>query len=116
VIERIIRGHNNGGIFAEFIPIPHDIPNRGEWAKENWGTESDVETHELCNDELETDSPNEIRIRFDTAWSPPLRFYDHLVDIGCEVEAIYRDDSMELYGDYHNKTHRRAMMIVTNVR
>jgi hypothetical protein len=35
---------------------------------------------------------------FDTAWSPPLAFYEHLKELGYTVEAMYNESGMGFAG------------------
>lgn len=41
---------------------------------------------------------------FDTAWSPPIEFYDHIVARGFDVEAYYHEPGMAFAGAYHTES------------
>ena len=71
------------------------------WRLQNWGTKWDIG----CNDGygLEpTRVDNELSITFDSAWSPPLGFYERLVVLGFDVQASYFEPGMSFAGIWHN--------------
>ena len=44
----------------------------------------------------------QVNISPNTAWSPPVDFYNHLVDLGYNVHASYFEPGMGFCGIYHN--------------
>lgn len=96
------------GLFEEFVPFPKkDDGSKGEWdyhwAVNNWGTKWDVQTNDGGGDAtVVEDRPKKIAINFDTAWCPPIEFYDKMVDLGFNVVAIYAGDDSEFCGRYEN--------------
>ena len=71
------------------------------WRLQNWGTKWDIG----CKDGygLEpTRVDNELSITFDSAWSPPLGFYERLVVLGFDVQASYFEPGMSFAGTWHN--------------
>jgi hypothetical protein len=66
-----------------------------DWSCTNWGTkwDADVFDWERMDDDM-------IRIYFNTAWSPPIALYDHLVEEGYEIEAFYHECGMCYAGMY----------------
>lgn len=82
---------------AEFVPLGQ----RGshEWnydlAVENWGSKWDVSQTEVI-DQFE----NSISVAFESAWSPPIAFYDRMVEMGFEVNASYFEPGMGYVGKY----------------
>jgi hypothetical protein len=71
------------------------------WRLQNWGTKWDIG----CKDGygLEpTRVDNELSITFDSAWSPPLGFYERLVVLGFDVQASYFEPGMSFAGIWHN--------------
>jgi hypothetical protein len=71
------------------------------WRLQNWGTKWDIG----CKDGygLEpTRVDNELSITFDSAWSPPLGFYERLVVLGFGVQASYFEPGMSFAGIWHN--------------
>lgn len=76
------------------------------WSIDNWGTkwdfgsdskevEVDVVHEAIGNDLLPT-----IDIRFDTAWSPPLKAYQKLESLGFHIHAMYDEESTAFCGEY----------------
>jgi len=80
-------------LFNSLVPNPS-----GEWdynwSVENWGTKWDASVYSY---EMED---GRLTINFDTAWGPPIVFYDKLGELGFEVEALYREEGMAFAGKY----------------
>ncbi len=104
IIERIIRGFNNGALFGEFIPMPQDATDPDAWRMGHWGMMSDVGKGDSKANTLTILSPNEIRIELYTGWFLPIEFFDHLADIGCHVEASFEETTVGSILFYDNKT------------
>ena len=71
------------------------------WRLKNWGTKWDIG----CKDGygLEpTRVDDELSVTFDSAWSPPLGFYERLVVLGFDVQASYFEPGMSFAGIWHN--------------
>ena len=71
------------------------------WRLQNWGTKWDIG----CKDGygLEpTRVDNELSVTFDSAWSPPLGFYERLVVLGFDVQASYFERGMGFAGTWDN--------------
>ena len=134
MIERAINAINSDRFFSEFAPCPQalsettsgfygegtpeqielqrkqkeNIINHGysdwySWSNANWGTKWEAcEAHEVKH------SDNFIFVSFDTAWSPPIPFYEKLQDLGFIVKGYYYEGGMGYCGvwddgddDYH---------------
>lgn len=90
----------NGGLFASFLPQPKDVKNWYDWRLENWGTKWDVNA-------LDPDISHEgrrLQVQFETAWGPPIHFYEHLAELGFKVRAYYREEGMGFHGMFNEKT------------
>ena len=76
----------------------HGADNWYDWCINNWGTKWDAA--ESCIDDIAIDWLNpkssSIQISFETAWSPPISFYDELLD---KMTAKGKDFS--IYATYH---------------
>lgn len=104
-----------GDFFKAILPVPPELleqssPNRHnpaemlekygaadwyDWAVNNWGTKWD------CADpDVQHVSEDEIIVRFDTAWAPPLGIYAALEQRGNFVEAMYHEPGMGFVGKY----------------
>ena len=70
-------------------------PTWYEYAHANWGTKWDASVYDY-----HTDVDGQLYISFDTAWGPPIVFYDKLGEMGYEVEAFYREEGMAFAGKY----------------
>ena len=66
-----------------------------DWSVENWGTKWDASIIDW-----ERSDDKEVRIYFDSAWSPPTVLYEFLVEEGWEVEALYHESGMGYAGMY----------------
>jgi hypothetical protein len=74
-----------------------------DWQIEHWGTKWDVgrEQHETRIN-LPANATN-LTLRFDSAWAPPIAFYDHLrFKCGFLVEAVFCEPGMNFCGIYDN--------------
>ena len=114
MIERAAKALQEGTFLQEFIPCPAELTeavangqtNEAMVAKHgysswydfninNWGTKWDVES-----DNVEIADPNTLTAGFDSAWSPPTRAYEQLMDLGFEVEAFYYEPGMQFVGKW----------------
>ena len=115
MIERAANAMKAGKFFSEFAPCPQDLidtesgfhgkdtPEQAElerkqkenisrhgfsdwysWSNANWGTK-----WEACEPFLSGHDKNFMSASFDTAWSPPLAFYEKLKDLGFTVKGYY---------------------------
>jgi hypothetical protein len=90
--------NDNGGSMA--CPFQHLRPNptgewQYDWSVENWGTK-----WEASIIDWDHSGDNEIRLYYETAWSPPIALYEYLVEEGWEVEAIYHECGMCYIGQF----------------
>ena len=60
-----------------------------------WGTKWDIGHVQIGNVEK-----NSISFSFDTAWSPPTNFYDKMVDLGFDIEAMFYEGGCCFCGRY----------------
>ena len=125
-IKRLVEAYNRDGLFAEFHPCPQELldtvagshgdadkqaelekqekanierhghANWYDWCVANWGTKWDVNTN---GDTAEVeDGELAVEIWFDTAWSPPIGFYQHMESLGFKVDAFYYEPGMGVCG------------------
>jgi hypothetical protein len=81
-------------LFQEFVPCNVDEYIAYSWRVENWGTKWDVGGEAGDFDMVD----NQLIVRFDTAWAPPLGFYEKLTELGFDVNAYYYEPGMEFCG------------------
>ena len=91
--------------FNEFVPFPEDIgDNWREWNDDHWGTKWEPNFVPYL-EEMEIENEGDIDIlnlNFNTAWSPPIEFYEAMTELGFEVSATYREDEGEFAGGFEN--------------
>lgn len=123
VIEKIAAAANTG-LFQAFCACPEELynqefagmpadainilkeENRREygaadwyaWCIKHWGTKWDVNQDEV---DIEYVDSGSIKMMFQTAWSPPIGFYEHIHNtLGVDVEATYFEPGMMFCGSY----------------
>lgn len=119
LIKRIAE-EGEKGLFNLFVPMPEQLRNTEkstatpdevyqknieqfgyaswyEWAHDNWGTKWDA-----CDVNITEQSENSIDLCFDTAWSPPIPFFEAMYEQGFEVEAYYSEPGMCFCGTYQD--------------
>jgi hypothetical protein len=114
MIERAAKALQEGKFLQEFIPCPEELldavanfeTNDAMVAKHgysswydfniaNWGTKWDVNS-----DNVEIVDANTVTAGFDSAWAPPIRAYEQLLEQGFEVEAFYYEPGMQFVGKW----------------
>ena len=94
--KRDENGRPQAQLFEHFRPNPS-----GEWdyswSIENWGTkwEAGIIDWERLDEES-------MVIYFETAWAPPIAFYNFLLEDDWNVEAFYHESGMCFAGIYDN--------------
>jgi hypothetical protein len=119
----IIRAHvalTEGKFFSEFVPVPKQLVETvassqtdealtkaniekfgyASWydfCVNEWGTKWDTECHSV---DIYEEHPDTLEAVFDTAWAPPVPFYEKLERMGFQVEAKYYEPGMGFTGMY----------------
>lgn len=84
-------------LFNQLFPRPADQEeNWYDWNVSNWGTKWDTKPYDI---EWDNDS---VSFRLETAWGPPVGFYDHLTSLGYNVRAYYLEEGMAFTGAYED--------------
>ena len=99
MIERAARAFDAGALLNEFHPMPKELLEGDGWygwAVSNWGTKWDVggDGRDPIKD------PNVLELSFESAWSPPIEAYNHMVEMGFEIEAHYYEPGIAFFGTY----------------
>tara|TARA_B100001057_G_scaffold478355_1_gene548680 strand:+ start:410 stop:1057 length:648 start_codon:yes stop_codon:yes gene_type:complete len=91
--------------------MKHGADNWYDWNVNNWGTKWDAS--EICIDDISIDfkdpSSSSIQVSFQTAWSPPTRFYDALLEKMNEkrnhfsINATYYEPGVNFMGVWSNE-------------
>lgn len=71
-----------------------------DWQISNWGTKWDP--HVYTEYQQISDDGSDYVCWFDSAWSPPIGFYNKLVEDGYEVEATYNEGGCDYIGFYRD--------------
>ena len=129
MIQRAYDALERGEFLQEFVPVPQELKDTvsgfigdpveqakleaktkanqekygaGNWydfCVNEWGTKWD------CGEQGASDIHPEGRMlhtSFDTAWAPPVRAYEKLVDLGFGVEAMYYEPGMGYCGSWQD--------------
>ena len=122
MVNRVQAAVAQGNLLAEFVPIPEALQivagsvsvaeeaahraqedaNREQYGYTNWydfcngewGTKWDVEAEVL----MATDTT--VDLAFDSAWGPPVAWYEKMMDLGFTVDAYYYESGMGFCGHW----------------
>lgn len=128
MIERVRSAFSRGELLNEFVPVPEDLKNtvagslgNGEEQKaleeqternrqlhgysnwydfcvNEWGTKWDVGGGDC---DFGSPSDTHITLNFDSAWAPPIRVFERMVnEHGFNVQAYYYEPGMGFCGHY----------------
>ena len=94
IVNELKKG-DDAELFNSLVPNPAG-EWQYDWSVSNWGTKWDasVYSYELVDDVL--------TINFDTAWAPPITFYEKIGELGFMVDAFYREEGMAFCGRYYD--------------
>lgn len=106
-LQEFVDAYNSGETCQHYIPHPPEImksmedPKNNDWYSwrcNNWGTKWDFGLEEYGEPaKVENDA---VCISFNTAWSPPIEFFDKLYSLGYNVHASYWEPGMGYCGLY----------------
>ena len=111
-VQEFADAYNSGETCQRFIPRPESVNNKDAFAEDgwytwnvnHWGTKWDFGKDKLDDPLVVQDGL--ASISFDTAWSPPIQFYDRLVELGYNVvlwpQTIVEKDINEMVMAGHN--------------
>jgi hypothetical protein len=113
MLTKVIDAANKNELFQQFVPMPEELRNTTspstlnselvikygydnwyDWAIANWGTKWEVV------DPIVEGNGDSVTLTFDTAWSPPMAFYEALNKQGFIVDALYSEEGMGFAGHY----------------
>lgn len=116
-VDRFESAYMRSDLCETFLPEPKDdegnpivgadydengkfkMPDWYEWRIANWGTKWDF-GYDTDRGLQPTRVDNEVCVRFDTAWSPPLGLYERLKLLGYTVKAYYFEPGMCFAGEW----------------
>lgn len=91
-LNDVVTAFQEGNLFEHFVPVPES-----DDCSDYWGTKWDVRGGEIIDQ-----SEDGITLIFDTAWSPPIYFYDAMCQQDFNVEATYFEPGMCFVGQYED--------------
>lgn len=126
MIERVVKGFNEGALLNEFIPVPEDLQitagwlgdtdaqkelelkeqaniekygykNWYDWCVNNWGTKWDVGAD---GQPAIVNDDRTVSLNFDSAWAPPIGAYEKLMELGFKIVAYYYEPGMAFAGKW----------------
>ena len=148
MIERAQKAFAEGKLLEEFCPVPaslhivagrlgdgdeqkkleedtaenirvHGYGNWYDYCVNEWGTKWDVGGD---GDQATVESPNSIKMNFDSAWAPPVAAMEKFMDLGFKVKLVYWESGMGFCGlfdengdDYFDYTDMSADEVEANI-
>ena len=130
MISRAVKSAQKDVLFNEFVPVPQALVDTTEgsygdaleqarlnalregnrktygysswydFAISEWGCKWDISNGGDDYKIKKVDNGYSVTLYFDTAWSPPINFYDKLVELEFDVEAIYYEPGVGFCGQY----------------
>jgi hypothetical protein len=127
MILKAIKGFRKNNLMTEFCPCPKELTDTMTgsysegyhqellkfkqelnikyfgyqdwyaWNNANWGTKWDVGGH---REDINWIDAHNVRFSFDSAWCPPIAFYEKLEQLGFTVSAYYFEGGMAFCGMY----------------
>jgi Ferredoxin-like domain in Api92-like protein len=127
-LDRVVKAYKAERLMSEFLPCPpallaeteigedynervaakeaanlaeHSHKDWYSWCMENWGTKWDISASEWDDADRVND---QVTLSFETAWQPPVAFYEHLTTLGYDVTVFYLEEGQGFVGKYTNDT------------
>ena len=126
-ILELVGAYERGGVIEHYLPPPRDPDDPMKllgqdqplgkeendktswyyWRIKNWGTKWDFGKTEYTADEecfysTGTEGYGYVHLRFETAWSPPIGWYEALDALDMTVEAYYFEPGGAFCGQWSN--------------
>jgi hypothetical protein len=73
-----------------------------DWCISEWGTKWDIGRDSDYGDEAEIENGECLKIFFDSAWSPPIKAYEKLEELGFTITASYYEPGCDFCGEWEN--------------
>ncbi len=102
-IDRAITAFSEGKLCQEFHPMQAELLEDESWYNwrvENWGTKWDVGGETAGH--VERLDNNSVYFAFESAWAPPIQFYEFLEELGFAVNAMYYEPGMNFAGRFYD--------------
>lgn len=98
MLERVRTAFQRERLFQEFVPLAEGLEGAEYCAAgtEQWGTKWDANCYDI------DDRDGGVFLIFDTAWTPPIQFYEKLVEMGFSVTGYYFEPGCGFCGRFTN--------------
>ena len=106
-ILELAGAYERGAVIQNYLPVPEDVEDKRLYCVNNWGTKWDFgktqyTPDEECDWQVDEEGYGLVHLRFETAWSPPLGWYEALNKLDMTVEAYYFEPGMAFCGQWSN--------------
>ncbi len=132
MISRAVKSAQKDALLHEFVPVPQALTDTTEgsygdaleqarltaqregniktygyaswydFAIGEWGCKWDISNGGDGYKIKKVDNGYSVTLSFDTAWSPPINFYDKLVELEFTVDAMYYEPGVNFCGQYYD--------------
>ena len=132
MISRAVKSAQKDALLNEFVPVPQALSDTTEgsfgdkleqarltaqregniktygyaswydFAIGEWGCKWDISNGGDGYKIKKVDNGYSVTLSFDTAWSPPINFYDKLVELEFTVDAMYYEPGVNFCGQYYD--------------
>jgi len=106
-ILELAGAYERGAVIQNYLPVPEEVEDKRLYCVNNWGTKWDFgktqyTPDEECDWQVDEEGYGLVHLRFETAWSPPLGWYEALDKLDMTVEAYYFEQGMAFCGQWSN--------------
>ena len=106
-ILELVGAYERGGVIENYLPVPEEVEDKKLYCVNNWGTKWDFgktqyTSDEECDWQVDEEGYGVVHLRFETAWSPPVGWYEALDKLDMTVEAYYLEPMMAFCGQWSN--------------
>jgi hypothetical protein len=98
-LQEFVDAYNSGKTCSHYLPCPEG-EDWYKWQCNNWGTKWDFGRDEYYDPAKIEDG--KVVVSFNTAWSPPIQFYEKLVELDYNLRATYFEPGMSYCGIWDN--------------
>lgn len=132
MISRAVKSAQKDALLNEFVPVPQALSDTTEgsygdkleqarltaqrednrktygysswydFAIGEWGCKWDISNGGDDYKIKKVDNGYSVTLSFDTAWSPPINFYDKLLELEFTVDAMYYEPGVNFCGQYYD--------------
>ncbi len=106
-ILELAGAYERGAVIQNYLPVPEDVEDKTEYRRNHWGTKWDFgktqySADEECDWQVDEMGHGLVHLRFETAGSPPIGWYEALNALDMTVEAYYFESLMQFCGQWSN--------------